>query len=425
MKELRIGLFGAGTVGRGLIEMLRTQAEILTARTGASFRVDSVCDRSFARKKDALAGIQAGDDPAAILEDPKIEVVVELLGGLEPARTIVLRALQAGKHVVTANKALLATHGPEIYRAAAAAGREIAFEAAVAGALPVIRSLRRGLVANEIRGLYGILNGTCNFIITQMQATDLDYDAALKLAQERGFAEADPSFDVDGRDAAQKLAILAGLAFDTTITEEQIGVQGIRHVRRVDLLLADRMGWEIRLLATARRQEDGSLLLRVHPAMIPKEHILSSVTQERNAVFFDTSHSGPSLIMGLGAGPYPTASAVISDLVSLAARDPKRPELYLPSGAMARVAQTGAYRNYLRVQTLDRPGVLADVARILADRGISIATVQQNEGREPVDVVILTHRAPEASMAEALKIIDGLPFVQLPTVHLRIEDLAF
>ena len=426
MNTQRIGLFGAGTVGRGLIEMLRTQAGTLSARTGTDFSIEAVCDRSFARKADVLAGILSGDDPKLILENPNIDVVVELMGGLEPARTVVLAALRAGKHVVTANKALLAAHGPEIHQAAATAGREVAFEAAVAGALPVIRSLRTGLVANQIRGLYGILNGTCNFIITQMQATEMDYDAALALAQERGFAEADPSFDVDGRDAAQKLAILAGLAFDTTVTEEQIRVQGIRNVRRVDLLLADRMGWEIRLLATARSLEDGSLLLRVHPAMIPKEHILSSVTQERNAVFIDTSHSGPCLIMGLGAGAYPTAAAVISDLASLASRHPDRPESYVPpAGSVARIAQNGSYRYYLRVQTQDRPGVLADVARILADRGISIATVHQNEGREPVDVVILTHHAPETRMVEALKIIDALAVVQLPTVHLRIEDLAF
>lgn len=426
MNQLRIGLLGAGTVGRGLIEMLRSQAETLMGRTGTSFQIGAVCDRSYARKSDILAGISAGDDPNVVIDDPSIDVVVELMGGLEPARTLILGALRAGKHVVTANKALLAAHGPEIYRTAAESKREIGFEAAVAGALPVIRSLRTGLVANHFRGLYGILNGTCNFIITQMQSTDMDYDAALALAQKRGFAEADPSFDVDGRDAAQKLAILAGLAFDTNITEEQIRVQGIRQVRRVDLLLADRMGWEIRLLATARKQNDGSLLLRVHPAMIPKEHILSSVTQERNALFVDTSHSGPCLIMGLGAGAHPTAAAVISDLANIAGRNPARPESYVPSGAQnVRVAETGTYRYYMRIQTLDRPGVLAEVARILADRNISIATVHQNEGQEPVDVVILTHSAPETEMVAALEIIDALPVVQLPTVFLRIEDLAF
>ncbi len=425
MNVVRIGLFGAGTVGRGLIEMLRSQRELLASRTGTSFELVSVCDRSYERKADALAGVRAGSDPALILGDSTIDVVVELMGGLEPAREIVLAALRAGKNVVTANKALLSAHGPEIHRTAAETGREVAFEAAVAGALPVIRTLRRGLVANEIRGLYGILNGTCNFIITRMQSTGMDYDAALKLAQERGFAEADPAFDVDGRDAAQKLAILAGLAFDTVVAEQNILVQGIRNIRRVDLLLADTMGWEVRLLATARRQDDGSLLLRVHPAMIPKAHILSSVTEERNAVFFDTSHAGPCLLMGLGAGAFPTASAVLSDLVALASRRADRPDTYRMGTQTPTFAETGAYRSYLRVQTLDRPGVLADVARILADRGISIATVHQNEGTEPVDVVILTHHAPESRMMEALRIIDELPVVQQPTVHLRIEDLAF
>lgn len=419
-------MVGAGTVGRGVLEILRQQGELLRARTGHTFEVVAIADRSYQKKAAELAGIAAGDDPAAVYENPQVDVVLELIGGIEPARTIVLESLRRGKPVITANKALLAKHGREIHQTARENQQEVCFEAAVAGALPVIRSLRRGLVANSIHGLYGILNGTCNFIITKMQTDEMDYEAALALAQKRGFAEADPSFDVDGHDAAQKLAILAGLAFDTYVEEAEIPVRGIRNIRQVDLALADRMGWEIRLLATGRVTKEKTLLLRVHPAMIPRSHILSSVTEEKNAVFFDTSHSGPCLFVGLGAGAHPTAAAVVGDLVYLASRDPQHPDAVLPERPSSLpLATAGTYRNYLRIQTLDRPGVLADVARILADRGISIATVHQNEGTEPVDVVIITHHAPEAQMHAALETINALPVVQQPIVHLPIEDLAF
>ena len=424
MKTVKIGIIGAGTVGRGVLDILRRQGDLIAKRAGVAFEVKAVCDRSWEKKKEFLGNAAASADFALIRDDPEIEIVLELIGGREPARTYILESLQNGKSVITANKALLAAAGREIFSAARAAKKEIGFEAAVAGALPVIKSLRRGLIANETRALYGILNGTCNFIITKMQEERMDYSQALRLAQEKGFAEADPSFDVNGNDAAQKLALLAGLAFDVFIEEDKVPAEGIANLRQVDLTLAESMGWVIRLLAVARREDDGSLLLRVHPAMIHKEHILASVVGEKNAVFLDTSNSGPCLIMGLGAGSHPTAAAVISDLVHIARNRDGEPEFWYDTDDAVAPAYADhcSYRYYLRFRTLDQPGVLAAISRVLAEENISIATMHQQEGSEPVDVVLLTHSAPEDRLIRALKKIDELPVIKEPTVHLRIED---
>lgn len=413
---------GSGTVGQGLIQLLRQQQDTLADRTGLRLEVTAVFDRSYRRKQAVLGDLPASDEPDFVLENDQVDVVVELLGGISPAREFVRRALANGKSVVTANKALLALHGKELFELARSNSREIGFEAAVAGTLPVIQNMRRIMAVNEIAAFYGILNGTCNFVISRMQDDDMDYGDALRIAQEKGFAEADPSFDVGGRDAAQKLAILAGLAFDAWFQEDSVITEGITEVTRADIAIAGGMGFVIRLLAVARREND-RVLLRVHPALLPAEHILASVKDEKNAVYFDASYSGPLLVMGNGAGAHPTAAAVVSDLVAIGRHRPEAPELGFLDRSQYGLIDSADYRFYLRFRTEDRAGVLAEIARVLAARGISIATVHQQEGPEPVDVVVITYRAPELQLLAAIKEVDAMAFVRAPTVKMRIEDL--
>ncbi|MCB1326952.1 MAG: homoserine dehydrogenase [Spirochaetales bacterium] len=418
MKSVRVGIMGLGTVGQGVLRILRDHGEALEHRSGVRFEIVRIFDRSFREKGDVIRDIPASDNMEDVLGDPSIDIVAELLGGIEPAYTVVTRALAAGKDVVTANKALLARHGNELFELSHQHSCEIAFEAAVAAALPVIKNLRRGLIANEIEALYGILNGTCNFIITRMQEDGLDYAAALREAQVRGFAEADPSFDVGGKDAAQKLAIISALAFDTRINEDAVLTEGIEHIRLVDHQIAADLKCVIRLLAVARRDP---LQMRVHPVLIHEDHVLAHVRDERNAVFFATSNSGPQLLMGLGAGARPTAAAVVSDLVFLARENPETPEYWISGTKDPVIHHEYAYRFYLRFQTYDRPGVMADLARILAEENISIASVSQKEGPEPVNVVVITHTTPEVPLRTAIKRIDALDTILAPTVAMPME----
>jgi len=417
-----IGLLGAGNVGRGLIELLARDGEYLQTRTGIKFRIGAIFDRSYSRKKSFIGEIPSGDDADIVLKNPEISIVAELIGGTEAAGDYICRALESGKSVVTANKALLASaKGPELFALAQKKNVSIGFEAAVAGAIPIIRALRMHYVSGSVRSIHGILNGTCNFIITRMEQDGLDYAEALALAQAKGFAEADPSFDVGGQDAAQKLVILAGIAFDSYIRGNQIRVEGIQSIRPLDLRIARRMGWVIRLLAVARRTESGEILLRVHPAMIPEHHILASVKEERNAVFLDSTSAGPALLVGKGAGSHPTATAVLSDLIDVARTPIGFPALF--QGSPVKICPEFNYRFYVRVQTQDRPGVLADIARVLADHKISIASFHQEEGPEPIQLVILTHEASELGMADAIAKIDQLSVVLLPSVLIRVENL--
>ncbi|MBE7437012.1 MAG: homoserine dehydrogenase [Spirochaetales bacterium] len=418
MRTWRIGLYGLGTVGRGLVEILREMEQLLPSRAGARFEIVSIVDRSPERKGNWTLGKRISDDPDLILKDPDIDIAVELIGGVDAARSFVTEALKSGKHVVTANKALLAAHAAEIFPLAKNYGRHIMFEAAVAGALPVIKSLRRGLVANEIQGLYGILNGTCNFIITRMQQDRMSYADALRLAQQKGFAEADPAFDVGGHDAAQKLALLSSLAFDGLVQLDWIRTRGIVGLDRIDLQMAEHYGYSIRLLAVARRLKEG-LLFRVHPALLHADHTLASVCNEQNAVFFDASNSGPLLITGSGAGSRPTAAAVVSDLVAIGNAD--RPECWPAAPLAAPRANQAEYEFYLRFQAVDRPGVLAHISRILADCGVSISSMHQPSGHEPVNVVLLTHRAPEDSIRLAAEQIAVHEFILADPVILPIE----
>jgi homoserine dehydrogenase len=422
VSELRIGLIGAGTVGRGLIQLLAERGDALEQRTGIAFNLIAVADRS-AEKKPFLKdqSFDVTDNPLGLIERSDVDVVVELIGGLEPARELLLAAIRSGKHVVTANKALLANNGPEVFRLAASTGVSVGFEAAVAGALPVIRTLRRQWIGSDFNELFGILNGTCNFIITKMQKDGMSYRDALTIAQEKGFAEADPSFDVSGRDAAQKLAILSTLAFDRCVLEEHIRVEGIADLSPLDHTMALRMGRVIRLLAVARKIGQG-FQLRVHPALISRDHILASVEDENNALFTDDPYSGPTMIVGRGAGGLPTASAVLGDLAAIGRNAGALPEVWFSGEESPVTVDDSEYRFYLRFTTVDRAGVLARLSRILADREISIATMHQEEGTEPVDVVMVTHVARESNLFSALEEIDSLDLIRAPTVALRLEE---
>jgi homoserine dehydrogenase len=422
VKQLNVGLLGLGTVGRGLVTIIGERHAAIAARAGVDIRLRRVFDRSWQNKLDVLGEIPASDNVQDVLGDPEIDVVVELLGGIDPAQEYVRQALERGKDVVTANKALLARHGNQLFLLAGQHNRSIGFEAAVAGALPVIRNMRRSFVSDEIHSIHAILNGTSNFILTRMEEDGMDYDEALSLAQTRGFAEADPTFDVGGFDAAQKLAILAALAFDTAIAEDAVIVEGMQTIRHKDLSYAASMNRVIRPLAIARKFPDGRVSLRVHPAMLLADHPLAAVQEEQNAVMLDTSNSGPAMIMGLGAGARPTAAAVISDLVFLAGRDPGQTQTWLASQDLPLSVLEFAYRYYLRFQTVDRPGVLAEVARILAAEQISIASVHQYEGREPIDVVVVTHTVNEASLMRALNIINELPSILAPAICIRMKE---
>lgn len=422
MKQLKIGLLGLGTVGRGVVEILRERESSLNARVGVAFQISRVFDRSWQKKQTVLGRIPATDNVDDVLRDPAVDVVVELIGGLDPAYDHVRRALEAGKHVVTANKALLARYGNELLSLAREKGVSIAFEAAVAGALPVVRNMRRSFVSDDITSIHAILNGTSNFILTRMREDDMEYAEALALAQERGFAEADPTFDVGGFDAAQKLAILAALAFDTSIAEDAVVVEGIETIRHKDLRFAAAMNRVIRPLAIARRNGYGRVSLRVHPAMLPADHPLAAVQEEKNAVMIESSNSGPAVIMGLGAGSRPTAAAVISDLVFIAGRAAGDPQIWLSGDAPPKMQMSFEYRFYLRFETADRPGVLAEIAQVLAAEQVSIASVHQYEGQEPIELVVVTHSVNEAALLRALAKIRELSTVLSPPIWIRMKE---
>ncbi|MEQ9364286.1 MAG: homoserine dehydrogenase, partial [Leptospirales bacterium] len=395
---------------------------ILAARAGVDIQVARVFDRSWRKKQDVLGDIPATDNADDVLDDPELDVVVELIGGLNPAYDFVSRAIQSGKNVVTANKALLARHGNILLPLARKHQVSVGFEAAVAGALPVIRNMRRSFVSDDVSTIHAILNGTSNFILTRMEEDGMDYGEALKLAQERGFAEADPTFDVGGFDAAQKLAILAALAFDTAIAEDAVIVEGIETIRHKDLRFAAAMERVIRPLAIARKFPDGRISLRVHAAMLPADHPLAAVQEEKNAVMIDTSNSGPAMIMGLGAGARPTAAAVIGDLVFLAGRETGRSQIWLSGFDQPTPVTEFEYRFYLRFQTVDRPGVLAEIARILAGEKISIASVHQYEGAEPIDLVVVTHTVNEGALKRALADIARLESILAAPIWIRMKE---
>jgi len=436
MKEVRLGLLGLGTVGAGVVKLLDSQRATLEERAGCRLTLGAVADVDLTRRREGLdvARLPMTTDAGRVLDDPAIDIVIELVGGLEPARSFILRALAAGKHVVTANKALLAHHGAELYDEARRRGVTLAFEAAVAGGIPLIRAIKEGLVANRILSLFGIVNGTSNYILSKMTDEGLDFSTVLKEAQAQGYAEADPTLDVEGLDSAHKLQILVTLAFRTSVELKDIHTEGITRVTPADIAYARELGYRIKLLAIAKTSGDGAtgpgVEVRVHPTMIPAKAPLAAVSGVFNAVFITGDAVGDLMFYGRGAGQLPTASAVWSDALEIARRIAHGiPALGLELPAVGvgalplRSIDTVRCCYYLRVMAQDKPGVLSRVAGILGQHDISIASVLQKERavREAVPIVMMTHEALESDMRRALAAIDRLRDVAAATTMIRVE----
>ena len=431
MTDIKIALLGLGTVGSGVVKVLESHGAEMQERVGCRLVLQRIADADLTRPREGLdlGRLPMVGDARQALADPDVQIVIELLGGLEPARTFILQALAAGKHVVTANKALLAHHGAEIFTAARRHHVMVGFEAAVAGGIPLLRAVREGLPANRILSAFGIVNGTCNYILSKMTDEGRDFAEVLKEAQARGYAEADPALDIEGLDSAHKLQILASLAFRTTVDLEAIHTEGITGISRDDVVNAGELGYRIKLLAIAKAT-DGALEARVHPTMIPADSPMAAVSGVFNAVFITGDNVGNLMFYGRGAGQLPTASAVWSDTLDIARRvahglpalDVDLPSVSEHPLALRPMDEIrSAY--YLRVMAMDRPGVLAQVAGLLGQHDISLISVLQ-KGRargEAVPVVMMTHDARERDMRAALAGIDKLPVVASPTIMIRVE----
>jgi len=435
MKPINVGLLGLGTVGGGTLTVLRRNAEEIARRAGREIRVVRAAVRDLEKAR-ALAGdLPLTTNPFDVVDDPDIDIVVELIGGLEPARELVMQAIAHGKHVVTANKHLVAKHGNEIFAAAQARGVMVAFEAAVAGGIPIIKALREGLTANRIEWLAGIINGTSNFILSEMRDKGAAFEDVLKEAQRLGYAEADPTFDIEGIDAAHKLTILSAIAFGIPMQFDRAYTEGISKLTREDVQYAEELGYRIKLLGIARRAENG-IELRVHPTLIPERRLIANVDGAMNAVLVLGDAVGPTLYYGAGAGAEPTASAVVADLVDVTRLHTADPHHRVPHLAFQpdQLADTPilpmdevrtAY--YLRLSAFDRPGVLADITRILADGNISIDAMVQKEpaeGEEQVNIILLTHITVEKNINAAIAKIEALDAVAGQVMRIRLEELA-
>jgi homoserine dehydrogenase len=437
MKPLQVGLIGFGTVGKGAWDVLRRNEEEITRRAGRPIRITWIAARTLDRAREGTRGfnnVNLTNDPAIIVAQPEVDIVCELIGGLEPARTLVLEAIAHGKHVVTANKALLAHHGNEIFAAASEQGVMVAFEAAVAGGVPIIKALREGLTANRIEWIAGIINGTSNFILSEMRATGASFADVLKEAQARGYAEADPTFDVDGIDAAHKLSIMSAIAFGVPMQFDKAYAEGISKLTREDIRYAEELGYRIKLLGITRRAKHG-IELRVHPTLIPSKRLIANVEGAMNAVLVKGDAVGPTLYYGAGAGAEPTASAIIADLVDVTRMHTADPEHRVPHLAFQPDQLTDVpflpigeveTSYYLRMRVDDKPGVLADITRILADREISIdAMIQKepSEGEDQTDIILLTHQSIEKQVVDAIARIEALPTVRGNVTRIRMEQL--
>ena len=436
MAPVKLGLLGLGTVGGGVATTLSRNAAEIARRAGCALRICHAAAKEY--DADAIEGLdrigKITDDGFAVVDDPEVDIVIELIGGYSPARELALRAIANKKHLVTANKALIAAHGNEIFAAAREAGVAVAFEAAVAGGVPVIKALREGLAANQIQWAAGIINGTGNYILTEMRDKGRDFAAVLREAQRLGYAEADPTFDVEGIDAAHKLTIMGSIAFGIPLQFDKVYVEGIGAVRQQDVADADELGYRIKHLGIARRVEAG-VELRVHPALIPAKRLLANVEGVMNAVLAQGNAVGPTLYYGAGAGALPTASSVLADVIDVArarfaAPENRVPQLGFQPDAMSDLAVLDmedvrtAY--YLRLEADDRPGVLSEVAAILGAAGISIEAIRQKEpaaGARRVPVIILTQRVVEREMNRALKQIEALDAIAGEVRRIRVEAL--
>jgi len=439
MKPIKVGLLGIGTVGAGTFNVLQRNGEDIRRRAGRGIEITMVAARNLERAARLTGGqCEVVDDPFLVVDSPNVDIVVELIGGYELPRELVLRAIANGKHVVTANKALLALHGNEIFAAAQEKGVMVAFEAAVAGGVPIIKALREGLSANRIESVAGIINGTTNFILSEMRDKGLDFATVLKQAQELGYAEADPTFDIEGVDAAHKLTIMSAIAFGIPVQFDKAHVEGISHLQADDIRYAEELGYRIKLLGITRRAHaEGieGIELRVHPTLIPATRLIANVEGAMNAVLVQGDAVGASLYYGRGAGSEPTASAVIADLVDvtrLATVDPycRVPHLAFQPNQMTDVAIlpmseiTTSY--YLRVYVNDQLGVMADLTRILADAGISIDAVLQkgNRGDARTDIIMITHQTREKNVDAAIARIEALTSVVGKVIRIRLETLS-
>ena len=435
MDPVRVGLLGLGTVGGGTLNVLVRNAAEIARRAGRAIVVAHAAARDYdADRLEGLDQVEVCDDAFAVVDNPQIDIVVELIGGYSPARELVLQAIENGKHVVTANKALIALHGNEIFAAAQARGVTVAFEAAVAGGIPIIKALREGLAANHIEWIAGIINGTGNFILTEMKDKGRDFADVLAEAQALGYAEADPTFDVEGIDAAHKLTILASLAFGIPLQFDKCYTEGISRIEPQDVTYAEEFGYRIKHLGITRRSEAG-IELRVHPTLIPRRRLIANVDGVMNAVLVKGDAVGPTLYYGAGAGSLPTASAVVADVIDVTrtlTTDPENrvPHLAFQPGELSDMSVLSmdevetAY--YLRMTAVDRPGVVAAVAGILADAGISIEAMQQKEppeGETEVPLVMLTHRVRELQMNAAIEKIESLDAVAGAVTRIRVERL--
>ncbi len=435
MKPIQVGLLGIGTVGSGTFSVLSRNALEISRRAGREITISMVADLDTGRAERIVKGhVTVTNNADDIITNPDIDIVVELIGGYGIAKTLVLKAINAGKHVVTANKALLATHGNEIFAAASKAGVMVAFEAAVAGGIPIIKALREGLTANRIEWIAGIINGTSNFILSEMRDKGLAFADVLKEAQRLGYAEADPTFDIEGVDAAHKLTIMSAIAFGIPMQFEKAYVEGISKLTREDIGYAEQLGYRIKLLGITRRAAHG-FELRVHPTLIPARRLIANVEGVMNAVMVKGDAVGTTLYYGAGAGAEPTASAVVADLVDITRMHTADPENRVPHLAFQpdQLASTpilpiGEVETsyYLRLRVKDQPGVLADITRILADHRISIDAMVQKEpaeGEEQVDIIMLTHRAVEKDVDTAIAGIEALPVVLGRVTRIRLEEL--
>jgi homoserine dehydrogenase len=452
MKPIQVGLLGIGTVGSGVFNVLRRNQEEIRRRAGRGIEIAMVADLDVERARSVVGeGVQVVNDARAVIANPDIDIVIELIGGYGIAKALVLEAIAAGKHVVTANKALLAVHGTEIFSAASAKGVMVAFEAAVAGGIPIIKALREGLTANRIQWIAGIINGTTNFILSEMRDKGLDFDVVLKEAQRLGYAEADPTFDIEGVDAAHKATIMSAIAFGIPVQFDKAYVEGITKLGAADIKYAEQLGYRIKLLGITKRAERfdangkavGGVELRVHPSLVPAKRLIANVEGAMNAVVVQGDAVGTTLYYGKGAGSEPTASAVIADLVDIARLHTADPEHRVPHLAFQPHTLTDAMdalpvlpmsevvtSYYLRLRVADQAGVLAKVTGILAGAGISIDAVLQREadevggeGSTQTDLIILTHDTREGTMDGAIAQMQALPTVLAPITRIRKEEL--
>ncbi len=437
MEPVKVGLLGLGTVGGGVVNVLTRNANEIARRAGRGIRITHAAARKY--NPDAIHGLDRIDriteEALEVVDDPDLDIIIELIGGYSPARELVLRAIENGKHVVTANKALIALHGNEIFAAAQQRGVTVAFEAAVAGGIPIIKALREGLAANHVEWIAGIINGTSNFILTEMRDKGRDFADVLAEAQALGYAEADPTFDVEGIDAAHKLTILGSLAFGIPLQFDRVAVEGITQIDAMDVAYAGKLGYRVKHLGIARRTGKG-IELRVHPTLIPERRLIANVDGVMNAVLVKGDAVGPTLYYGAGAGSEPTASAVLADVVDVVralTSDPEnrvphlafQPSQIVDAPVLPMEEVETAY--YLRMYALDQPGVMARIAGILGDQGISIEAIQQKEpaeGDTHVPLVMLTHRVIEGRMNTALAEIERLGAVKGKVVRIRSEHLA-